>query len=271
MILVILSGAAALVLEGSYNSSPLRFVLVLIGLYLAGGSANALNQYFERDLDALMARTRKRRPLPLGQLQPSQALIFSITIGLASIALFCLLFTWFAAVLSLATILFYGLFYTLILKPTTDQNIVIGGAAGAMAPLIAWAAATGTLNVTPAILFLIVLVWTPPHFWALALYFKDDYKAVKLPMLPIVRGDDTTLNYIFFYTIILVAVSLSLMAVSAGPLYVMTAVILGALFIKKAFIARREKKRELHRALFGYSIVYLFGLFFAMIIDSIIF
>ena len=271
MILVILSGAAALVLEGSYNSDPLNFVLVLLGLYMAGGSANALNQYFERDLDAQMSRTRKRRPLPLGQLRPAQALMFSIAIGIASIAVFALMFTWLAALLSLATILFYGLFYTLILKPNTDQNIVIGGAAGAMAPLIAWAAASGTLAVTPAILFLIVFVWTPPHFWALALYFKDDYKTVKLPMLPVIRGEDTTLNYIFFYTIALVAVSLALLAVSAGPLYVMTAVILGALFLKKAFIARREKKRELQWALFGYSIVYLFGLFLAMIVDSIIF
>jgi protoheme IX farnesyltransferase len=271
MVLVVLSAVTALIMEGSAIAHPLDFLLITFSIYLAGGSANALNQYFEREIDARMTRTRKRRPLPLKNLKPWQALLFAIFIGFASIAIFALLFNWLSALLALGTILFYGFFYTLWLKPNTDQNIVIGGAAGAMAPLIAWAAAAGSLALTPAILFLIVFIWTPPHFWALALYFKDDYKRVGLPMLPIMRGESSTLNHIYFYTIILFAVSLGLLAAHSGPIYAGAALILGGLFIQKALHARRKKTRELQWALFGYSIVYLFGLFFAMIIDSIMF
>ncbi len=270
MVLVVLSGITALFLEGSAVSRPLDALLITLGVYLAGGSANALNQYFEREIDARMSRTRKRRPLPLGNIKPRNALIFAMAIGGISIVIFSFAYNWLSALLVLGTILFYGFFYTLWLKPNTDQNIVIGGAAGAMAPLISWAAATGSLAIAPAILFLIVLIWTPPHFWALALYFKDDYKKVGLPMLPIVRGEKSALNQIFFYTIALFAVSLALLAVSAGPIYAIAAILLGGLFVKKAYQARQQKTRKLQWALFGYSIVYLFGLFFAMIIDSFV-
>jgi protoheme IX farnesyltransferase len=270
MTLVILSGATALFMEGSLLGHPLMFLLVLVGLYLAGGAANALNQYFERDIDARMTRTRKRRPLPMGRLKPAQALAFSVAIGITSILLFALAFNWLSALLALATILFYGLFYTLWLKPNTDHNIVIGGAAGAMAPLIAWAAATGSLAVAPAILFLIVFVWTPPHFWALALYFKDDYEKVELPMLPVVRGENVARLYIFIYTLALFMVSLTFIAVGAGLIYITAAVGLGFVFIKKAFNVFRQGTRELQRGLFGYSIFYLFGLFLAIIIDSLV-
>lgn len=271
MTLVILSGATALFMEGSLVKHPLEFLLVLLGLYLAGGSANALNQYFERDIDACMSRTRTRRPLPMGRLKPSQALTFSVVIGISSILLFALTFNWLSALLALATILFYGFFYTLWLKPNTDHNIVIGGAAGAMAPLIAWAAASGSLAVAPGILFLIVFVWTPPHFWALALYFKDDYEKVGLPMLPVVRGERVALLYIFIYTLVLFITSLALIAVGAGLIYIASAAILGFVFIRKAFNVFRRGTRELQRGLFGYSILYLFGLLFAIIIDSLIF
>jgi len=270
MVLVVLSGITALFLEGTAVSHPLDALLITLGIYLAGGSANALNQYFEREIDARMSRTRNRRPLPLGNIEPPNALSFAIIIGLASIALFGLGYNSLSALLALGTIIFYGFFYTLWLKPNTDQNIVIGGAAGAMAPLIAWAAASGSLAIAPAILFLIVFIWTPPHFWALALYFKDDYRKVGLPMLPIARGEKSTLNQIFFYTIALFAVSLALLAVSAGPIYAIAAILLGGIFVKKAYSAKSKKSRELQWALFGYSIVYLFGLFFAMIIDSFI-
>ncbi|MBD3218183.1 MAG: protoheme IX farnesyltransferase [candidate division Zixibacteria bacterium] len=270
MVLVVLSGVTALFLEGSAVSRPLDALLITLGVYLAGGSANALNQYFEREIDARMSRTRKRRPLPLGNIKPKNALIFAMAIGVISIVMFGFAYNWLSALLAFATIIFYGFFYTLWLKPNTDQNIVIGGAAGAMAPLISWAAATGSLAIAPAILFLIVFIWTPPHFWALALYFKDDYKKVGLPMLPIVRGEKRALNQIFFYTLALFAVSLALLAVSAGPVYAIAAILLGGLFVKKAYQARRQKTRKLQWALFGYSIVYLFGLFFAMIIDSFV-
>jgi protoheme IX farnesyltransferase len=270
MVLVVFSAITALFLEGSAISHPLDALLITLGIYLAGGSANALNQYFEREIDARMSRTRTRRPLPLGNILPLNALVFAITIGLVSIAILGLIYNWLSAFMALGTIIFYGFLYTLWLKPNTDQNIVIGGAAGAMAPLIAWAAATGSLALTPAILFLIVFIWTPPHFWALALYFKDDYKKVGMPMLPIVRGEKSALNQVFFYTIALFAVSLGLLAVNAGPIYAIAAILLGGIFIKKAYSARSKKTRELQWALFGYSVVYLFGLFFAMIIDSFI-
>jgi protoheme IX farnesyltransferase len=270
MVLVILSGITALFLEGSALSRPLDTLLITLGVYLAGGSANALNQYFEREIDARMSRTRKRRPLPLGNIKPRNALFFAVAIGTISIAIFGFVYNWLSALLALGTIIFYGFLYTLWLKPNTDQNIVIGGAAGAMAPLISWAAATGSLAIAPAILFLIVFIWTPPHFWALALYFKDDYRKVGLPMLPIVRGERSALNQIFFYTLALFAVSLALLAVSAGPIYAIAAILLGGLFVKKAYQARQQKTRKLQWALFGYSIVYLFGLFFAMIIDSFV-
>lgn len=270
MALVILSGATALFMEGSFVMYPREFILVLLGLYLAGGAANALNQYFERDIDARMKRTRNRRPLPTGRLKPGQALAFSVAIGIVSILLFALVFNWLAASLALATILFYGLFYTLWLKPNTDHNIVIGGAAGAMAPLIAWAAAAGSLAVAPAILFLIVFVWTPPHFWALALYYKDDYENVGLPMLPVVRGETVALLYIFVFILALFIVSLALIVVGAGLIYIVTAIMLGIVFIRKALRMLWDDSRELQRGLFGYSILYLFGLFFAIIIDSLI-
>ncbi len=270
MILVILSGAAAMILEGSLLAEPLGFLLVLVALYLSGGSANALNMYFERDIDSRMSRTRNRRPLPKGSLKPWQALAFAIGIGIISIALFVGFFNVLSALLALATILFYGLFYTLVLKPNTDQNIVIGGAAGAMAPIITWAAATGGIAWTPLIIFMIVFIWTPPHFWALALYYRDDYKNVGLPMLPVVRGENSALKHILYYTIALVAISLALIATSSGPLYAIAAIALGAVFVKKSLEAKRTRERRMQRALFGYSIVYLFVLFFAMIIDSFI-
>lgn len=271
MTLVIVTGATALVMEGSLLSRPLDFMLVLVALYLSGGSANALNQYFERDLDARMSRTRKRRPLPKKQLSPAQALTFAIGIGSVSVAMFVFWFNWLSALLALGTILFYGLYYTLWLKPRTDLNIVIGGAAGAMAPLIAWSASSGTLAFTPAVLFLIVFVWTPPHFWSLALYFKEDYREVGLPMMPLVRGDDATYKQILVYSVALLAVSLSLILAGGGFLYLVVATVLGALFLKKSLNAKRQQSPKLSRELFGYSIVYLFGLFFTIVVDSLIF
>lgn len=268
MLLVLLTGATALFMEGSLVQAPWKFLLVMLGLYLTGGAANALNQYFERDIDARMARTRDRRPLPMGQLGTVEALLFSAVIGVAGVLLFGFVFNWLSAALSLATILFYSFFYTLWLKPNTHQNIVIGGAAGAMGPIIAWAAATNGLAMTPWILFLIIFFWTPPHFWALALCLKDDYRAANLPMLPVVKGDETTLRQIFYYTLVLVAISLSLLLVQFGWFYLLSATSLGLLFIYKSYVVKRQATLKLERGLFGYSIVYLFALFLALIADS---
>lgn len=270
MLLVLFTGATALFVEGSMVHEPVRFLLVMLGLYLTGGCANALNQYFERNIDAKMERTKKRRPLPMGEISAAHALIFSITIGVTGVLIFAFVFNLLTAVLSLATILFYSLFYTLYLKPNTPQNIVIGGAAGAMAPVGAWAAATGHMAVAPWIMFAIVFLWTPPHFWALALFCKDDYIKAKLPMMPVIKGDDSTLRQMFLYTLALVAMSLALVYFQSGVFYGLVAVVLGFFFIKKAYHLMKNKSEKLIRGLFGYSIVYLFALFFAMIIDSLI-
>jgi len=267
MLLVIITGAAALLIEGSLVTQPFHFFMVLFALYLTGGSANALNQFFERNIDAKMSRTSKRRPLPQGKINPGNALFFSISIGIIGVLIFGLMFNWLTAGLSLATILFYSLLYTLWLKPNTSQNIVIGGIAGAMAPVGAWTAATGRIDLIPWILFLIIFLWTPPHFWALALFYKDDYIKSKLPMMPVVKGDDITLRQILIYSIILVISSFSLLLTGSGWIYLAAALYLGYQFLKKSIAANKSRKEKDYRRLFGYSIVYLFGLFFAMVID----
>jgi protoheme IX farnesyltransferase len=269
MLLVIITGAAALLIEGSMISEPLRFFVVLFALYLTGGSANALNQYFERNIDAKMSRTRKRRPLPQGQIEPRHALIFAISIGVIGVLIFGIFFNWLTASLSLITILFYSLVYTLWLKPNTSQNIVIGGIAGAMAPVGAWAAATGRMDLIPWLMFLIIFLWTPPHFWALALFYKDDYKQSQLPMMPVIKGDTITLRQIIIYSIVLVLTSLTLMFTGAGWLYLIAALGFGYMFIKKSLQANKSREESDYRGLFGYSIVYLFGLFIVMVIDRI--
>ncbi len=270
MLLVLFTGTAALILEGSLLSEPIKFILVLVGLYLTGGSANALNQYFERDLDAKMTRTKNRRPLPTGKISANQALIFSTAIGFLGVVLFAFVFNWLTAALALGTILFYSLYYTLWLKPNTSQNIVIGGIAGAMAPVGAWAAATNSMDVTPWLMFLIIFLWTPPHFWALALFCKDDYRLSGLPMMPIVKGDDSTRLQILVYSVILALVSFSLSFFGAGWIYFSTALILGFLFVQKAYRLYGVKTDKQARALFGFSLLYLFGLFAAMMIDRIV-
>ena len=270
MTLVVTSGATALVLEGSLLTSPLKFTAFLVGLFLTGGCANSLNQYLERDIDSQMTRTCGRRPLPLRALTASQALIFSIIAGVVGVLLLALVFNWLTSLLALVVIMFYGFVYTLWLKPTTSQNIVIGGIAGAMAPVGAWAAATGSTAVMPWFLFLIILIWTPPHFWALALHFKDDYRRAGLPMLPVARGDRTTLNWIFYYTIALFVVSFLPLVENFGWIYLAVSLTLGAIFVKKAYEARRLNQPHLAWGIFRYSILYLFFLFLALIIDKFI-
>ncbi len=270
MLLVLLTGACALVMEGSMLHQPLRFFLFLLGLYLTGGSANAFNQYFERDIDSRMSRTVRRRPLPQGALTPAGALVFAICIAVVGVLLLGLEFNWLTAALSTTTILFYSLIYTLILKPSTYLNIVIGGAAGAMAPVGAWAAATGGTAFAPWMIFLIVFLWTPPHFWSLALVYQHDYERVGLPMLPVVKGDDHTLTQILQYSVALVAASFAPLLFGSGVLYAIIAAVLGVLFIHKAVLARRSKTKPSIRGLFHFSIVYLLTLLVGLIVDKLV-
>lgn len=270
MFLVVFTGAVSLIIEGSLLGKPIYFVLVLVGLYLSGGSANALNQYFEREIDSKMSRTNKRRPLPQKQISEKPALLFSIGIGIAGVLLFLVFFNLLTAILSLFTILFYSLFYTLYLKPRTSQNIVIGGIAGAMGPVGAWSAATGSIDIVPCIMFLIIFIWTPPHFWSLALFCKDDYVKAKLPMMPVVKGDDHTYKQIMYYTITLFLVSMSLLFFGAGWFYLVVSLFLGIVYLKKTIHVSKIRTEKALRGLFGFSLLYLFGLFTAIIIDSVV-
>jgi len=264
-----LTGSAALVMEESLVHQPLKFFLVLLAILFTAASANGLNQYLERDLDSRMERTRRRRPLPQAKIKPSNALLFSVVLGTLAILYLAIWINILSAAVALGTILFYALFYTLWLKPRTPYNIVIGGAAGATAPLIGWAAASGEISLAAWLLFLIIFMWTPPHFWALALCVKDQYAKAGIPMLPVVKGDERTRNEIWWYSLLLVPLTLSLSFLKlSGWIYGLSALILGMVFIWKAWQNRAQKTQKAAYRLFGYSILYLMLLFLVMIIDS---
>ena len=270
LLLVLVTAVAGVVVEGSLLRRPLALSVVLFAILLTAGSANAFNQYFERDLDAVMERTRRRRPLPLHRLRPGRALGFAVGIGAASVALLLAVGSALSAWLALGTILFYGFFYTLWLKPRTVHNIVIGGAAGAMGPVIAWAAATGGLALPPLLMFLVIFLWTPPHFWALAVCVKKDYEAVRIPMLPVVRGNAETWRQIEWYTWGMVALTVAMPFLGTGGLvYLLTALVLGAYFLHRTLRARRTADVRDAWGVFGYSILYLFGLFLGIIADAV--
>jgi protoheme IX farnesyltransferase len=270
VLLVIVTAVAGLVVEGSLLHHPGRFALVLLAITMTAGSANAFNQYFERDLDATMERTRLKRPLPRHRVPERGALVFAIAVGALSVVLLALVANALSAALALATIVFYGFYYTLWLKPRTVHNIVIGGAAGAMGPVIAWAAASGTIALPPVLMFLVIFLWTPPHFWALALCLQDDYKKTGIPMLPVVKGETETYRQIELYTIGLVALTLAMPFLNAGgAIFGVSALLLGAVFVWKSWRAKRAMTTRSAWQVFGYSILYLFVLFIAIIVDAV--
>ena len=242
---------------------------------LAAGSANAINQYLDRDIDLLMTRTR-RRPLPAHAVTPENAVVFGIVLGVISIVLMAYFVNLVAAFLTLLAIGFYVFVYTLVLKRTTPQNIVIGGAAGALPPVIGWAAVTGRVEIPALLLFAMVFYWTPPHFWALSLRIRKDYEAAHVPMLPVVRGVPETARQIALYTILLVAISLIFYAVARmGPVYLIAAVVLGSIFLWRALILWRQAtspEGSLAQAirLYKFSISYLTLLFVAIAVDSLL-
>ena len=242
-------------------------VATLLGGTLAAGGANAINMYVDRDIDSLMHRTRKR-PLVTGAVTPRNALAFAITLEVVA---FVELWAWvnlLSAVLAVSATLFYVFVYTLWLKRTSSQNIVIGGAAGAVPVLVGWAAVTDSLAWTPVVMFAIIFVWTPPHFWALAVKYKDDYQAAKVPMLPAVATFKRTAQEILVYSVVLVAVTLLLAYVaSLGIIYVVAASVLGTVFIGLAARLWRRATPKAAMQLFSYSITYLTLLFVCMAVD----
>jgi protoheme IX farnesyltransferase len=242
----------------------------LMGGALAAGSANAFNCYADRDLDERMRRTA-HRALPRGLVQPSHAFRFAIVLGVVSIAWLAVTVNPLSAALALVAILFYVFVYTLGLKRRSSQNIVIGGAAGCMPVLVGWAAVTGKVGLPALVLFALVFAWTPPHFWALAVKYRDDYARAGVPMLPVVRGVAETSRQILWYSLVLVAVSLVFGVVAAmGPLYWSAALLLDALFLIQAVRLVREPTERLAMRLFRFSITYLALLFAAMAVDAIV-
>jgi protoheme IX farnesyltransferase len=250
-------------------------VWTMVGGTLAAGSANAINCYLDRDIDLLMTRTR-RRPLPAHEVEPERAVVFGIVLGVISFALMSWFVNLLAAFLTLLAIAFYVVVYTMILKRTTPQNIVIGGAAGALPPVIGWAAVTGGVQLPAVLLFALVFYWTPPHFWALSLRIRKDYAAAGVPMLPVVRGVPETTRQIGLYTILLVAISLILWAVAhMGAIYLVSALVLGAVFLRQAYVLWRQgtsPERSTAQAirLYKYSITYLSLLMLAVAIDALV-
>ncbi len=240
MSLLLLTGACGMVVGAGGAPPAGRFVAAMTGLALACGGASALNHLIDRDLDRAMSRT-DRRPVAAGRVAPSRALEFGLALSAASFVLLSAAVNPLTAVLALAGNLFYVVVYTRVLKRSTPQNIVIGGAAGAVPPLVGWAAATGNLTVPALALFAIVFVWTPPHFWALAILIKRDYKAAGVPMLPVVRGDAATARRILGYTLVLVPVTLAPVAAGTlGPAYAASALVLGGV-LRGARLAARAR------------------------------
>jgi heme o synthase len=270
MTLLLLTGAAGMFV-GAEGVPPLGlFAVTMAGLALACGGASALNHVLDRDLDRLMGRTG-HRPVAEERVTPERAVEFGLALMAFSFVLLASLVNVLTAVLALVGGLFYVLVYTRWLKRTTPQNIVIGGAAGAVPPLVGWAAATGNLSLPALFLFLIVFFWTPPHFWALALVIKRDYAAARVPMLPVVRGDDETARQIVWYSLVLVAVTLLPFAWhTAGVAYLAVAVLLGAIFVRFAWRLRRETTTARASALFRYSLLYLALLFVALAVDPLL-
>jgi protoheme IX farnesyltransferase len=242
-------------------------LLTLLGGALSAGGAGAINHWYDRDIDLLMARTANR-PVPAGRISPRAALIFGISLGVLSFAELSLTVNVLAASLALSGFLGYVFVYTLWLKRATPQNIVIGGAAGAVPPLVGWAAVTGSFGPAALYLFAIVFYWTPPHFWALSLLMKDEYAKVGVPMLPVVRGEDETRRQITLYSVLLVAITfLPFAGRLFDGLYALAAGVLGAIFLTFAIRLQRRPDRRAALRLYLYSLLYLALLFGAMVAD----
>jgi heme o synthase len=271
IIALLLVTTVATMLVADPAGPPISIVIwTMLGGYLAAGGAGAINHYIDRDVDARMVRTR-RRPLVSGRIEPLHGLLFGIGLGALAFLQLALTVNLLAAALAMAGLLGYVFVYTLWLKPLTPQNIVIGGAAGAVPPLVGWAAATGGLSAEAIYPFAIVFFWTPPHFWALSLLIKDDYARTGVPMLPVVRGEEETRRQILLYSFALVAVTL--LPVAGGLLglpYLGAALLLGGVFCALALRLRRTPRRATALRLYLFSLAYLALLFAAMAADRVL-
>jgi protoheme IX farnesyltransferase len=272
MSLVVFTGLAGLLVAPDLPPFALGFTAILC-IALGAGACGALNQGYEAEIDAKMRRTAKR-PLPAGRMDRQSALHFGVGLGFFSVLLMGLATNWLAATFLTASILFYVLIYTVWLKPRTAQNIVIGGAAGAFPPLIGWVAATGHVSALPLLLFAIIFLWTPPHFWALSLFVRSDYAAAGIPMLPVVAGFESTRRQIFLYSLPMAAAAVAPWALGlAGPVYGVSAAVLSIVFLVLAgrVLASRATEpaqMDAEKHLFAYSVFYLFALFTVLVADA---
>lgn len=269
--LLLITTAASMWIAAKGEVDSFLLVVTLLGGTLAAASAQAFNCIYDQDIDYTMLRTRSR-PIPSGRIQPRHGLIFAIILAILSFSIFAFFVNLLSAFLALSGIVFYLLVYTHWLKRHSIQNIVIGGAAGSIPPLVGWAAVTGHLDWPAWILFFIVFLWTPPHFWALALMIKDDYAQVNIPMMPVVEGEEVTAGQIWLYTLIVVPFSFLLVYpfASSGIIYTLFALGLGWMFLRKAGQLKANPfDKDLARSLFKYSILYMMLLCTGMVIDSL--
>ncbi|HLI08912.1 MAG TPA: heme o synthase [Ktedonobacteraceae bacterium] len=269
VLLLGVTAAAMAIAKGALP--PLSLVIpTLLGGAMAAGSANCINCYLDRDIDQIMGRTQ-RRSLPSGKVQPGQALIFGTVLGIGAFLILAVFVNLLSALLACSAILFYIGIYTMWLKRSSAQNIVIGGAAGAVPVLVGWAAITNSVGLPAIWLFAIIFYWTPPHFWALSLLIQKDYEKAKIPMMPVVMGEQETRKQIFLYSLLLVAVTLVLFAMhTMGYFYLVMAVVLGGVLVYMALRLLREKTKHRARTLFWYSNCYLALIFAVMVLDRVI-
>jgi heme o synthase len=269
--LLLITTAGSMWIAAHGQVDPLLLLVTLTGGTLAAASAQTINCIYDRDIDFDMERTR-HRPLPSGKVQPRDALIFAIALAIMSFTLLAVFANLLAACLAFSGIVFYVLIYTHWLKRHSTQNIVIGGAAGAIPALVGWAAVTGTLSWAAWLIFAIVFLWTPPHFWALALMIRDDYAKVGIPMLPVVEGETVTVKQIWYYTLTTVTATMLLVYPlhASGFIYGAIAVTLGGIFVHKSWrLLQNPQERTIARELFLYSISYMMLLCLGMVIDSL--
>jgi protoheme IX farnesyltransferase len=268
--LLLVTTYAGMVIGGEAFPSWQLTLWVMLGGFMAAGGSGAINQYIDRYDDNRMQRTQKR-PIPSGRLTPAEGLAFGVGISLASVYLMIALVNLLAGLLTLAGIIYYVLLYSLILKKTTVQNIVIGGGAGAIPPLVGWAAVTGSLNVPALLLFAVVFMWTPPHFWALAIVRRNDYARAGVPMLPVIRGEKETRKQIFLYTLWLVGLTLLLPVFGLGSaVYLFSAGILGLWLIWAAWKVVKVEGNKVAWKMYRYSSMYLAFLFVALMVDALV-
>jgi protoheme IX farnesyltransferase len=271
MFLVIFTALVGLVAAPG-TMHPVLAIAALMCIAVGAGAAGALNMWYDADIDARMARTAAR-PIPRGRVSADEAKSFGTVFAIGSVICLGLMINWLSGALLALTIAFYIFIYTMWLKRTTPQNIVIGGAAGAFPPMIGWAAATGTISLDSVVLFLIIFIWTPPHFWALALTRTRDYERAGIPMLPVVKGPDATRTQILVYSLILAPLGvLPALIGTGGLLYAIAAIVLGAVFVAFAVVCYREREGDradrAAKHLFAYSVLYLFLLFAVLLVEQ---